>query len=215
MDNFSQDAEKEIYEQNSEAKNIEDIEFEEVLGDEKSPETIKEEPIQEENIQEKFEENEDDLIFDELSDDELSKHLKEGLSELSIPGIDEETETVSEKIDKNAKKYVIYIDSDNIDFIESLSMDERRDVINRILKEQNEFIQKRKKREAREMLVKNVLIMVLTFIVSFPIIFFVVNKSTELTVLNYKRAKDNFSKLYREEGKIKPNVSNTMKQIKY
>lgn len=214
MDNFSQDAEKEIYEQNSEAKNIEDIEFEEVLSDEKSQEQTEEKPVQEEITQEKYVEDEDDLIFDELSDDELSNQLKNGLSELSIPGI-QEIETASEKIDKNAKKYVVYIDSDNLDFIESLSMDERRNIINKILKEQNAFIQKRKKQEARERLVKNVLIMVLTFIVSFPIIFFIVNKSTELTILNYKRAKDNFSKLYREEGKIKPNVSNTIKQIKY
>lgn len=106
------------------------------------------------------------------------------------------------KFDPNSKKYVVYVDSDNIDFMESLSIKERRDVINKILKEQNEFIIKQKMLEDRTRFVKHALLATITFIVGFPVLFFCVNRAMEITIDNYNTARQNFSQLYRNSGKI-------------
>ena len=107
------------------------------------------------------------------------------------------------KFDPNSKKYVVYVDSDNIDFMESLSIKERRDVINKILKEQNDFIIKQKMLEERTRFVKHALLATITFIVGFPVLFFCVNRAMEITIDNYNTARQNFSQLYRNSGKIR------------
>lgn len=107
------------------------------------------------------------------------------------------------KFDPNSKKYVVYVDSDNIEFMESLSIKDRREIINKILKEQNDFIIKRKIIEERTKFLKHALLATITFIVGFPVLFFCVNRAMEITIDNYNTAKQNFSQLYRSSGKIR------------
>lgn len=166
----------------------------------------------------------DDIHFDELIDvDELQKQLKKQIEqsklgieepeddaeseEKSLPATTKETRPAraSKKDNSNAKKYVVYIENENIDYIENLSPDERRDIINKILKDKNTSDIKNNELEERKQYTINLVLAVITFIICFPILFIIVNKATEATIVNYYQAKENFAKLYKEQGKIKPN----------
>lgn len=119
------------------------------------------------------------------------------------------------EIDPNAKKYVIYIDPANIDFMENLSIKERKDIINKILKEQNELSIKQRQFIENRKFFMHAILASFTFIIGFPIVFFIVNQSINATMVNYQQAKQNFSKLYKEQGKIKPSDSDAAKNFKY
>lgn len=106
-------------------------------------------------------------------------------------------------INLNAKKYVIYVDSDNVQFVEGLNPDERRNIINKILREENESVKKAKLKTQRKNYFKQALVVTFTFIIGFPIMFLCVNKSLEASMNNYQQAKQNFEKLYKQQGKIK------------
>jgi len=131
--------------------------------------------------------------------------LPESFSQVDIPI----------EVDVNAKKYVIYINSDNINFMENLSTNERKTLINKILKEQNELSVKEKEIERRKKYTINLMIITITVIIAFPILFVLVNKGLEITMDNYKEAKGNFTKLYKQKGKIKPVGSESAENIKY
>ncbi len=107
------------------------------------------------------------------------------------------------KLQEGEKKYVIYIEPDNIDYIESLSIKDRKKIINKVLHEQDEISKKRKELKERVKFTKQIIIMVLTVTLALPIFFVVLNKSIEITILNYQLAQQNFVKLYKEQGKIK------------
>lgn len=109
------------------------------------------------------------------------------------------------EIDYNSKKYVVYIDSDNIEFMDHLAANERREIINKILREQNEIGKKNKIIKDRQKFFTHALVVTFTFIIGFPIMFFCVNKAIEGSMDNYQQAQKNFVKLYRKQGKIKQN----------
>lgn len=173
----------------------------------------------------------DDIQFEEtLNIEELQKKLFEKI-ENEQKGItspeDEEDEPVNPlelfeedkkeivptaqkpKINKNAKKYVIYVDSENIEFMDGLSQNARKDLINKILSEQNENVLKARRFQERKQYVTHVLLACITFVIFFPILFMIVNKSTEATIQNYNEARQNFGKLYKKQGKIKPKGAET------
>lgn len=107
------------------------------------------------------------------------------------------------KLQEGEKKYVIYIEPDNIDFIDNLSIKDRKKLINRVLHEQDEISRKRREMRERAKFTKQIIIMVLTVTISLPVFFVLLNKSIEITILNYQQAQQNFVKLYKEQGKIK------------
>ena len=107
------------------------------------------------------------------------------------------------KLQPGEKKFVIYIEPENLDFIESLSIKDRKKVINRVLHYEDENVRLKKERRERAKFTKQVIIMVITVVVSLPFFFMLLNKSIELTILNYQQAQQNFVKLYKEQGKIK------------
>lgn len=107
------------------------------------------------------------------------------------------------KLQPGEKKFVIYIEPENIDFIEGLSIKERKRVINRVLHYEDEDVRRKKERKERAKFTNQVIIMVLTVVVSLPIFFLLLNKSIEMTIVNYQQAQQNFVKLYKEQGKIK------------
>ncbi len=107
------------------------------------------------------------------------------------------------KLQPGEKKFVIYIEPENLDFIESLSIKDRKNVINRVLHYEDENVRLKKERRERAKFTKQVIIMVITVVVSLPFFFMLLNKSIELTILNYQQAQQNFVKLYKEQGKIK------------
>ncbi len=196
MDNFSEEDERELDNQEPGLENISDIKFDD-------------EPLVEDEIVEQD--------TSAISEEELSAKLEVGLSELDFSSKEEE---ISESQDDDSleikpKKYVIYVEPENINYIENLSLDERREVVNKILKEQNDINQKQKEMEKRKKFIVHVVIGSVTFMLAVPILFNLANLGLEMTIVNYQRATDNFAKLYKEQGKIKPDNAGTYKKIKY
>jgi len=162
----------------------------------------------------------EDILFEEILDiDAIQQNLLERIYEddPSIDSsqdvdtvIDKEVAIIEEKRAKlpvkynsiTSKKYVIYFDSENIDFMENLTIEERKEVVNKILKEQNIVSIKTKEITQRTKIVQHVMIAVFTFIIGFPIMFVVVNKSIESSMNNYQQAKQNVARLYKQHGRI-------------
>lgn len=108
-------------------------------------------------------------------------------------------------LDGNIKysKYVMYIDPQNVDFIESLTVKERKNLINKILKEQNDIaITKQRFRMVQE-IIKHAIVAILTIAISVPIIYLTINASLEASINNYRRSQTMFQTLYKQGGKIK------------
>ena len=113
-------------------------------------------------------------------------------------------------IDDNTKysKYVIYVDPENTEFIESLTVKERKNLINRILREQEDIALTKKRFKLIQTVLKHLVIAIITFAITVPAVYWTINASLEASINNYKRSKTIFKTLYREKGKIK-------KQIQY
>lgn len=144
---------------------------------------------------------------EKISADEISLRLEKELPEI--------LQNASQEIDPQSKKYVIYIDPENIPFMDNLSISERKEVINQILREREDSVKKQKAVENRKTFMRHMLVASITFILGFPVLFFVVNKSMEAVIANYKQAEKNFSTLYKEKGKIQPFSQNAAEKFKY
>ncbi len=107
-------------------------------------------------------------------------------------------------LDNNVKysKYVIYIDPENVPFIDSLTVKERKNLINRILREQDDIAITKQRFKIVNAIIKHVIIAILTIAISIPVIYFTINTSLEATVNNYRRSQSLFQTLYKENGKI-------------
>lgn len=103
------------------------------------------------------------------------------------------------------KKYVIYIDNDNENYIDSLTIGERKQLINNVLHEQRELSEAQRAEKRRKEVLIKFFIGLVTFIVAVPIIYLIFNVSMEATIQNYRHSKSNFEVLYKETGKIKIN----------
>ena len=101
------------------------------------------------------------------------------------------------------KKYVIYITPNNIDYVDSLSIDDRTELINNVLYESHNSDIKNKQLKERQKYLKHLIVVCITVIISFPILFFAVNKSLQVSISNYQQSQQNFQKLYKEKGKIR------------
>lgn len=108
-------------------------------------------------------------------------------------------------LDNNVKysKYVIYIDPENTDFVESLTVKERKNLINRILREQDDIAITKRRLNIFQTIIKHVIISVVTIAISIPVIYWTINASLEATINNHRRSQGIFKTLYKEKGKIK------------
>ncbi|MGN1154213.1 MAG: hypothetical protein ACI4S3_09305, partial [Candidatus Gastranaerophilaceae bacterium] len=109
------------------------------------------------------------------------------------------------KLNAIYKKYVIYINKNNEKFIDSLTLNERKELINRILHEQNEISEAERAEKKRIQRVVKTIIAAITFMITVPLVYIIFNVSMEATIQNYKHSKSNFEVLYKESGKIKIN----------
>lgn len=220
MEKISQDnlnAKNDIILEDSENKEVEDIQFEEVVDideiQKKLQERIYENDPETEEAKGKRQKAKSDAVLSDEGALEMRHCEEQGTSDAAIQK--EKIQPALTKIDPNAKKYVVYVDSDNIDFMENLSVNERKAIINKILKEQNEAAIKTKELNARKRFVTHVILACITFIIFFPLTFIGVNKALMATINNYEQAKENFRKLYKEQGKIKIQVPGQVESIKY
>lgn len=108
-------------------------------------------------------------------------------------------------LDNNIKysKYVIYIDPENTDFIESLTVKERKNLINRILREQDDITITKRRLGLIQTIIKHSIIAIVTISLAIPIIYWTINSSLEASINNYRRSQTIFKTLYKERGKIK------------
>lgn len=107
-------------------------------------------------------------------------------------------------LDGNVKysKYVMYIDPQNVDFIESLTVKERKNLINKILKEQNDIAITKQRFRMVQTVIKHAVVAILTIAISIPIIYITINASLEASINNYRRSQSMFQTLYKQGGKI-------------
>lgn len=107
------------------------------------------------------------------------------------------------KLNAVYKKYVIYINKTNERFIDSLSLKERKELINGVLTEQNTLSEIERAEKRRVETAIKILIAVVTFLITVPLVYLIFNVSMEATIQNYRHSKSNFEILYKETGKIK------------
>ena len=107
-------------------------------------------------------------------------------------------------LDGNVKysKYVIYIDPQNVDFIEGLTVKERKNLINKMLREQDDILITKKRFGKIQSIITHAIIAIITITVSIPIIYYTINASLEASIENHRRAQTNFQTLYKDNGKI-------------
>lgn len=107
-------------------------------------------------------------------------------------------------LDGNVKyaKYVIYIDPQNIDFIESLTVKERKNLINKILREQDDIAITKQRFKVIQTIIRHAILAIITVAISIPVVYLTINASLEATINNYRRSQSIFQTLYRENGKI-------------
>ena len=103
-------------------------------------------------------------------------------------------------IDDNVKysKYVIYVEPENTEFIESLTVKERKNLINRILREQDDIALTRRRLTLVQTILKHAIIAIITLSISIPVVYWTINASLEASINNYRRSKTVFKTLYRE-----------------
>lgn len=108
-------------------------------------------------------------------------------------------------LDNNVKysKYVIYIDPENTEFMESLTVKERKNLINRIIREQDDISLTKRRLRVVQMIIKHAIVAIITVAIAVPITYWIINASLEASIDNYRRSKTVFKTLYREKGKIK------------
>lgn len=108
-------------------------------------------------------------------------------------------------LDNNTKysKYVIYIDPENKEFIDSLTVKERKNLINRIIREQDDIAITKRKLNKTQTVITHAIVALLTVIIAIPVIYWAINASLEATINNYRSSQSMFQTLYKEHGKIK------------
>ena len=139
------------------------------------------------------------------NDNDINKISNGNITERILTKEQKEYNDSLDFLDNNIKysKYVIYIDPNNVDFIESLTVKERKNLINKILREQDDIAITKQRFKIIQTVIRHVIIAILTISISIPVIYFTINASLEATINNYRRSESIFQTLYKEKGKIK------------
>lgn len=141
-----------------------------------------------------------------LSSEEFNKEPEKPLVEQPQPEIIQPEVAKTNVFDNfpksECKKYVVYITPNNVDYVDNLSIDERTELINDVIRDKHASDIKSKRLLERQRYVKHLIVVCITVIIGFPVLFFAVNKSLQICITNYQQSQENFQKLYREKGKI-------------
>ena len=141
---------------------------------------------------------------DNITDENIEQVSKGNISERAMTQAQKNYNDSLDFLDGNVKysKYVIYIDPQNVDFIDSLTVKERKNLINKILREQDDIAITKHRFRVINTVIKHAIIAILTITVSIPVIYWTINASLEATINNYRRSQSIFQTLYKENGKI-------------
>lgn len=99
------------------------------------------------------------------------------------------------------KKYVVQIHNSYVDLLDSLTQDERNDVINDILATYSDDMQEKQFWKNAMNISLKVLLVLFVLIVVVPFFFTIFVKSLELTSSTNKQMQHNFEVLYQQKGK--------------
>ena len=111
------------------------------------------------------------------------------------------------------KKYIVYINKENIGAIDELSVDERNSFINSAIKLKFENDDIRTASVKKKRILLHSTIMICTIIIFMPIVVYLAHLSIVATFKNYKYSQDNFEKLYRESFSKSPTYIKAQKYI--
>ena len=142
--------------------------------------------------------------FSDTTDESIEQVTNGNISERKLTPAQKNYNDSLDFLDGNVKysKYVIYIDPQNVDFIDSLTVKERKNLINKILREQDDIAITKHRFKVINTILKHIIVAVLTVTVSIPVIYWTINASLEATINNYRRSQSIFQTLYKENGKI-------------
>lgn len=103
-----------------------------------------------------------------------------------------------------AKKFVVMVNAENVEYFDKIPMEERTKLFNKLLSQHRGSIKTAKEKAHLIKFSKHMFVGIMTVLISLPIMFIVVNKSIELTIKNYKDVQNNFEKLYesRNQGRF-------------
>ena len=100
-----------------------------------------------------------------------------------------------------AKKFVVMVNSENVEFFDNIPMEERTKLFNKLLTTHKDSINKAKQKKHLIKFSKHMVVGIFTILLSLPIMFVIVNKSIELTIKNYKDVQYSFEKLYESRNR--------------
>lgn len=95
-----------------------------------------------------------------------------------------------------AKKFVIMINSENVEFFDKIPMEERTKLFNTLLTNYQKKAKATKEKIHLIKFAKHMFLGIMVVLVTLPIMFLVVNKSIEMTINNYKDVQNSFERLY-------------------
>ncbi len=105
-----------------------------------------------------------------------------------------------------AKKFVVMVNSENVEYFDKIPMEERTKLFNKLLSDHRSQLNVAKQKAHLIKFSKHMFVGIMTVLISLPIMFVVVNKSIELTIKNYKDVQNNFEKLYESRNQGRFNV---------
>jgi hypothetical protein len=178
---------------------------------EQSTEETSEEKTQETNEEEQTEQ-EPEKTPEEIEEENRQLELQRKFEENS-----QNLETWEELNSENdiVKKYIVYVDKENIQAIDELSVDERNAFINSAIKLKFENNDIEKVKSKRKRVIAHMVVMIATAILFMPFAIYLAHMSIVATFKNYKYSQDNFEKLYRESFSKSPTYQKAQKYIKY
>ncbi|MDD3149905.1 MAG: hypothetical protein PHV68_03645 [Candidatus Gastranaerophilales bacterium] len=97
---------------------------------------------------------------------------------------------------KRAKKFVFTVDADYVDYVDSLTREEKTDLINYLLDLYAKESEEEYKKEKFEKMVKRTATLIITVILAVPIFFIVTSIALDYTHANYLQMQTNFEKLF-------------------
>jgi len=98
------------------------------------------------------------------------------------------------------KKYIIYVNKDFVEKLDAMDTDTRNAYVNESLQLKKDTERGVIKRRAVEKTFKHVVAAFATIIIGTPIVFFLINKSIDLTLANYDYVQKNFEVLYKQRA---------------
>ena len=96
------------------------------------------------------------------------------------------------------KKYIMQISSEFVPLIDSMTVEERIAWINDAIQIKIDTQRNNEDKNAKKQITTHFFIIVIVFVLLFPLALFLVNKAIMLTFENYKYSQSNFEKLYKQ-----------------